>query len=137
MLLKRNKIKYKGVLTLKSSNKFAFDASIKDLTSFITSSSLNASSINQALQSKTSKYITIFKSPFVYKKAKDTFLFETYSSTLTFETSNFMVLKLLITKLEGFKGHVDSTVRIASVLHEEDKTNVKFGTEEFKKIITQ
>lgn len=137
MLFNKNKVKYKGFLTLKSSNKQTLKQITNDILFFSNNCFLNKKVTNQTTQTKTNKYITIFKSPFVYKKAKDTFLCTTYSSTINFEISNFLVLKLLVLKLENFKGHIDSTIKVSSTLSEHETTSVKFGTEHFKKLITQ
>ena len=103
---------YKGVITFSSSNKHIL-RQIKNEIYFVLKeqafSSKNCQTIKEA---KKSKYVTIFKSPFVYKKAKDTFLFQTYVSTISFSSDSLLVLKQIAIKLENYKGVVDSSIKI-------------------------
>jgi ribosomal protein S10 len=137
MSFKKNQFLYKGSIYLTSSNKLSLQLAKKEIFDLLENSSLNIKDINLVKQTKKSKYITIFKSPFVYKKAKDTFLFEKYSLTLNFHVSNLLILKLLIIKLENYKEHVDASIKVSSTSNIKTLSNLRFGTENFKKLIIQ
>ncbi len=131
---------YKGVITLSSSNKHIL-RQIKNEIHFVLKEqaffSKNCQTIKEA---KKSKYVTIFKSPFVYKKAKDTFSFETYISTVSFSSNSLLVLKEIAIKLENYKGVVDSSIKVNTLLLESSSNvhsslNFKFASENFKKVI--
>ncbi|HND45970.1 MAG TPA: 30S ribosomal protein S10 [Chitinophagales bacterium] len=129
---------YQGVIVLKSSDRVAIQHLRSEISSLLKEYN-NVNGMCLITENKKSKYITIFKSPFVYKKAKDTFLFQTHSCSFGFNISNLLLLKVIIAKLANYKNVVDSSIK-ASVLtskfsESQDLPKVKFGTEDFKNLI--
>jgi len=140
MLLRDKKSLYQGIIFLKSSDRLAIHQFKSEISSLLKEHNNSINKTSSIVEAKKSKYVTIFKSPFVYKKAKDTYLFETYSSSIQFTVDNLILLKILIAKLENYKGIIDSSIKV-SVLENElvnlnNKVKVKFGTESFKNLIT-
>jgi len=140
MFLRNKKSLYQGTIFLKSADRVAIEQFKSEISSLLKEQSNSKNNFVSITESKKSKYVTIFKSPFVYKKAKDTYRFQTYSSNIQFTIDNFVLLKVLVAKLENYKGIIDSSIKVSVLENELVNLNsqtkvVKFGTEGFKNLI--
>jgi len=131
MIAKNKNPFYKINITLKTSDKNALQKLKKELfLVFDKNSSLEGffDIVNEHVEKK---YITIAKSPFVYKKSKDSFLFNTYSSSIECATKNFILVNFLTAKLENFKGIVESSIEARKIKVENKQFSVEIFGEEF------
>lgn len=139
-----------GFIILKSSDRFAINNLASEIYPLLSdfSKCLNRMSV----ETKKKKYITIFRSSFVHKKSKETFLFSEHSIRIKFTIKNLTVLNILLNKLENYNKNVDSSIKFKFVDQKTDeekniKSNmhgvifnnsnslIKFGSNKFKKCI--
>jgi ribosomal protein S10 len=106
-----------GFIVLKSSDKFAINNLVLEIHNLLNNFS-NCSKKNSAcnvIETKKNKYITIFRSSFVHKKSKETFLLSKYSTRIQFTITNPIILTTLLNKLENYNKNVDSLIKFKSV----------------------
>lgn len=115
MLNVKNKLNScNGFIVLKSSDKFAIDNLVLEIHNLLNNFSKKNSACN-VLETKKNKYITIFRSSFVHKKSKETFLLSKYSTCIQFTITNPIILTTLLNKLENYNKNVDSLIKFKSV----------------------
>lgn len=64
--------------------------------------------------SSSSKYITIYKSPFVYKKAKSTYVYKNLCYTYVAKNLSQQKVSIIIKQLENLKLFLDYSVSVYS-----------------------
>jgi len=132
---------YAGLIALKSADKkFLIELEAELLKLFKLSSKSRSVLKNWSVLNKTkNSYVGIFRSPFVYKKAKETFLFKSFSKKIKFNNINFFVLKQILMKLKNFKGKVNSSITFKTVKQLNGTKNqinsLNFADKRFKSLI--
>lgn len=133
---------YAGLITLKSADKkILIELETELLKSFKISSKSRSVLKNWSVLSRTkNSYIGLFRSPFVYKKAKETFLFKSFSKKIKFNNVNFFVLKQILMKLKNFKGKVNSSITFKTVKQlnstKSQINSLNFADKHFKSLIS-
>jgi len=132
---------YAGLIALKSADKkFLIELEAELLKLFKLSSKSRSVLKNWSVLNKTkNSYVGIFRSPFVYKKSKETFLFKSFSKKIKFNNINFFVLKQILMKLKNFKGKVNSSITFKIVKQLNGTKNqinsLNFADKRFKSLI--
>jgi len=132
---------YAGLIALKSADKkFLIELEAELLKLFKISSKSRGVLKNWSVLNKTkNSYVGIFRSPFVYKKSKETFLFKSFSKKIKFNNINFFVLKQILMKLKNFKGKVNSSITFKIVKQLNGTKNqinsLNFADKRFKSLI--
>jgi len=132
---------YAGLIALKSADKkFLIELEAELLKLFKISSKSRGVLKNWSVLNKTkNSYVGIFRSPFVYKKSKETFLFKSFSKKIKFNNINFFVLKQIVMKLKNFKGKVNSSITFKIVKQLNGTKNqinsLNFADKRFKSLI--
>lgn len=132
---------YAGLIALKSADKkFLIELEAELLKLFKISSKSRGVLKNWSVLNKTkNSYVGIFRSPFVYKKSKETFLFKSFSKKIKFNNINFFVLKQVVMKLKNFKGKVNSSITFKIVKQLNGTKNqinsLNFADKRFKSLI--
>ncbi len=133
---------YAGLITLKSADKkILIELETELLKSFKISSKSRSVLKNWSVLNRTkNSYIGLFRSPFVYKKAKETFLFKSFSKKIKFNNVNFFVLKQILMKLKNFKGKVNSSITFKTVKQlnstKSQINSLNFADKHFKSLIS-
>jgi hypothetical protein len=142
MITTNTMFSYAGLIALKSADKkILIELETELLKSFKISSKPRSVLKNWSVLSRTqNSYIGLFRSPFVYKKAKESFLFKSFSKRIKFNNINFFVLKQVLMKLKNFKGKVNSSITFKTVKQlsstKSQINSLNFADKRFKSLIS-
>ncbi len=135
-----NTFSYAGLIALKSADKKTLIELETELVKLFKITSKSKSKNWSILNRTKNSYIGIFRSPFVYKKSKESFLFKSFSKKIKFKNINFFVLKQLLLKIENFKGKVTSSITFKTVkqssLNKSEVKSLNFADKSFKSLIS-
>lgn len=106
-----NQKNFNGSITLKSSNVHCIEVLEKEIFLISSQYKLPSFKLKTVLRDNKSKNLVLFKSPFVFKKAKTSYLINSFKYVIKISSLNDRIFKLILERLKTYENVVEYSIK--------------------------